>query len=127
MPKSLLWAACPIADRTPTTLRISCTEIGLNIVDKTIFGRNATSVPHDGSEVEGRSRGRGRRFLISKVTEAVASPDAHAVRCQLVERGEGWETRQERHVVGDTLYERHVVRPGAGAAEVSAMRCYVRR
>jgi len=121
LPRSLLWAACPIVDATRTTLRISCPEQNvLEIVDKTnLFGRNSTRLPLDGTEVEARSKGRGKQFNMS----LTHSEDKAVVTCRLVSRGPGWNTRQERFVLpggspgphgeGTTMCERHVLtRPG---------------
>lgn len=118
LPRSLLWAACPIADAATTTLRISCPEPTLlEIVDKTtISARNATRLPLDGSEVETRSKGRGKPFAMSLSADEASA----VVTCRLTSRGTGWSTRQERFLVdninngeGATMCERHVlVRPG---------------
>jgi hypothetical protein len=113
LPPALLWAACPIADRVHTTLKISCPEAGrVEIVDKTVFGRNVTSVRTDGSEEEHFSRTKRKPFMLS----ATAADDASVtLNCRLVSRGPGWHTRQERELGenGRTLVERHVlVRPG---------------
>eukprot|EP00965_Chrysotila_dentata_P241235 6204162-Pleurochrysis_carterae.AAC.3 len=76
MPKAMLWAACPIADRTQTTLRITCPENvsnhadTLEVVDKTIFGRNATTVLLDGSEIEKKTKGRGKTYMLSGFNDA---------------------------------------------------------
>ena len=117
MPKAMQFAACPIADNTTTTLRISCPEAGVvEIVDKTAFGRNATRVPSDGSESERFSRARKKPFMIS----ATAAEDRSVLQCRLVSRGPGFYTRQERFLSKDhfdadgrpLLVERHVlVRP----------------
>ena len=118
LPKSLLWAACPIADATQTTLRISCiSKSELEIVDKTPFGRNSTRVPLDGSETEHLSKGRGKKFMLS----GAPSADGFDLNCRLVSRGDGWHTRQERSVdaTGELLVERHVlVRPGVAPVVV---------
>jgi len=112
LPKSLLWAACPVADATHTTLRISCpSKDEIEIVDKTVFGRNATRVPLDGNETLHFSKGRGKTFMLS----GAPSADGFDLNCRLVSRGDGWHTRQERSVdaTGEVLVERHVlVRPG---------------
>ena len=93
MPKALQYIACPIADRTRTTLRISCPETGtVEIVDKTAFGRNATRVPLDGSESERLTRAKKKPFMLS----ASGSEELSVLTCRLVSRGPGWYTRQER-------------------------------
>ena len=116
LPRALLWAACPAADHMQTTLRISCPAADqLEIVDKTPFGRNATRVSLDGVEVEKKTRARGKQYMLSgSVTDA--SPQGGqgpttVLSCRLVSRGEGWYTRQERHLGEDdkTLVERHVL------------------
>ena len=119
LPRSLLWAACPIVDNTKTVLRISCPEAGtLEIVDKTIFGRNATRVPYDGSEREETTRGGRKTFMLS----ATATNEQSRIHCRLTSRGAGWSTSTERYLstserdaVGQPLLvERHVlVRPGS--------------
>ena len=94
-------------------MRISCpSKDELEIVDKTVFGRNATRVPLDGTETEHFSKGRGKRFMLSGAPSAGNGFD---LNCRLVSRGEGWHTRQERSVdaTGEVLVERHVlIRPG---------------
>ena len=114
LPQSLLWVACPVADATHTTLRISCPTSGeIEIVDKTVFGRNSTRVALDGSETERLTRGRGKKFMLSGGPSS--NGDGFDLDCRLVSRGDGWHTRQERSVdsTGQVLTERHVlVRPG---------------
>ena len=119
MPKSLQYIACPAADLTSVTLRISCPEENtVEIVDKTVFGRNATRVPLDGSESERSTRGRKKPFMLS----GTASEASATLQCRLTSRGPGWFTRQERFLSPDLvdssgaplLVERHVlVRPEA--------------
>ena len=66
MPSALQRIACPIADATTSTLRISCPDNGsIEIVDKTSFGRNATLVALDGTEAEKKTRGRGKVYMLS--------------------------------------------------------------
>jgi hypothetical protein len=113
LPKSLLWAACPVADATHTTLRITCpSKDEIEIVDKTVFGRNATRVSLDGTETEKLTKGRGKKFMLSGSARADGS--GVDLNCRLVSRGDGWHTRQERSVdATGHLVERHVlVRPG---------------
>lgn len=116
LPKSLLWAACPIADRMQTTLRISCPQPGhVEIVDKTAFGRNSTLAATDGTEVEHLTRGRKKPFMLSATADGPAGKERLVLQCRLVSRGDGWYTRQERALCddGNSLLERHVlVRPG---------------
>ena len=113
MPKTLQYVACPLVDSLKTTLRISCPEPGqLEIVDKTAFGRNATVVPTDGTEVEKITRNGRKTFMLS----ATASVHESTLTCRLTSRGPGWYTRQERSLSpdGQSLIERHVlVRPGS--------------
>ena len=112
LPKSLLWAACPIVDNLHTTLRISCPEPGeIEVVDKTkMFGRNSTRVCTDGSETEVMTKARKKPFMLS------AETDDHSATliCRLISRGPGFFTRQERFLSAeDTLVERHrLKRPG---------------
>ena len=81
LPKSLLWAACPVADRVRTTLRISCpSENTLEIVDKTSFGRNSTRVPLDGSEMEKTTKGGRKTYMLSGFMEG----DRSVVNCRSV-------------------------------------------
>jgi hypothetical protein len=139
MPAALQYVACPIADNTTVTLRISCPEPGsLEIVDKTAFGRNATRVPTDGSETEkftkayvlasnplglGHGSPRGLRSSLTcgrrkvpYMLSATTSPDRAVLHCRLVSRGPGWHTRQERYLSDESdangapmLVERHVL------------------
>mmetsp|Transcript_39564 Transcript_39564/g.84270 ORF Transcript_39564/g.84270 Transcript_39564/m.84270 type:complete len:171 (-) Transcript_39564:276-788(-) len=123
LPKSMLWAACPIADNMRTTLRISCPDAKtLEIVDKTSFGRNSTRVTLDGSEVEKTAKGGRKTYMMSAFVEG----DRSVVQCRLTSRGEGWRTRQERFLAPtkqgqvDVLVERHVLqRPGADEIAIS--------
>ena len=117
MPQLLTHVACPIADNTKTTLRISCPDTStIEIVDKTAFGRNATRVPLDGSETERLTRGRKKPFMLS----ATGDESKSVLHCRLVSRGPGYSTRQERFLSPTAvdaqgtpmLVERHVlVRP----------------
>ena len=124
---SLQYIACPVADATHTTLRISCPEAGkLEIVDKTFLGRNSTLVPLDGSETPKKTKGRGKTFMLSGRVEErhdqTADGAVSIVNCRLIERGDGWSTRMERFLEPrsagahesagaqkPTLVERHVL------------------
>ena len=110
MPSYLTYVACPLVDKLKTTLRISCPAAGqLEVVDKTAFGRNSTAVMTDGREEEKTTRNGRKTFMLSAVTTA----DSSTLMCRLTSRGDGWQTRQERHVSPEGgLVERHVlVRP----------------
>ena len=117
MPKALLYIACPIADRTRATLKISCPKAGwVSVVDKTTFGRNETLVPLDGTETEKLTKGRKKSFMLSTSGDA----ETCVLHCRLSSRGPGWYTRQERFLSkterdkrGEPMMvERHVlVRP----------------
>ena len=85
----------------------------IRIEDKTAFSsRNVTEVTCDGVETEKASKTGRKRFYLSGAT----APDSKTsvVKCRLFQRGEGWETRQERRAMGkNRLRERNVlVRPG---------------
>lgn len=112
LPKSLLWAACPVVDNLHTTLRISCPAPGeLEVVDKTkLFGRNSTRVRTDGSETEVMTKARKKPFMLSAETDDQSA----TLICRLISRGPGFFTRQERFLSSeDTLVERHrLKRPG---------------
>ena len=126
----LLSIACPVADSTRTTLRISCPQRDeLLIVNKTLFGRNPTSVPLSGEEVETATRGGRKKFMLSGATWYPGSVggggtaqglsgkvETSVVTCRLFQRGEGWSSRQERSVDpgnARVLVERNVLtRPG---------------
>ena len=123
MPRAIRWAACPVVDNCPTTLRISCPEEGtLEIVDKTPFGRNPTRVSTDGSEREQQTRNKKKVFMLSATT----SLQEAVLQCRLVSRGSGWYTRQERELAApDVMHERHVlVRPGE--SDISIQRVFKR-
>lgn len=67
---TLQYIACPVADATHTTLHISCPEAGkLEIVDKTVLGKNSTVVTLDGSETAKKTKGRGKTFMLSGTVE----------------------------------------------------------
>ena len=117
LPPAITWAACPIVDNVPVTLRISCPEAGrLEVVDKTkLFGRNVTSVPTDGTEIECASKAKKKPFMLSAQTTSQSA----VLTCRLISRGPNWYTRQERLLSSEKdasgqpmLIERHVlVRP----------------
>ena len=113
LPKSLLWAACPLVDSMQTTLRISCPAEGsLEIVDKTrVFGRNVTTVDTTGLEQEKKTRGGRKTFMLSAAT----TEGSATLNCRLVSRGVGWHTRQDRRLSAEGhLIETHtLVRPTA--------------
>ena len=128
------WAqsiACPAADMVKNTLRITCPEPGtVEIVDKTMFGRNSTRVTLDGAEREEKSKGRGKVFMLSG--SHCAEGTGATLHCRLVSRGDGWHTRSERFLsqdpadAGQVLVERHVlVRPEQ--PEMALHRYYVKR
>ena len=108
---------CPaigLLERT-TELTIRCTsdDRAIRIEDKTAFSsRNVTEVTCDGVETEKASKTGRKRFYLS----GAVAPDSKTsvVKCRLFQRGEGWETRQERSAIGKhRMRERNVlVRPG---------------
>ena len=114
-------AACLVADAQQVTLRIACgagasTANRLSVVDKTSFGRNETEVTLDGVERPTATRGGRKTFMLSgsrKLHEIeTRGAEAAVIRCRLHQRGDGWETRQERFVSPDdpnTLVERNVL------------------
>lgn len=124
MPRSLLLVACPFVDRTHTTLRISCPTQGeVEVVDKTVFGRNTTRVSTDGKEIEQRTKGRGKPYMLSATVESEASSTLH---CRLTSRGPGWYTRQVRFVSAEgNLVERNVLEQ-PGVADVVCERVFTR-
>lgn len=125
MPNALQYVACPLVDTLKTTLRISCPDPGvLEIVDKTAFGRNATVVATDGTEVEKLTRNGRKTYMLSATT---ATATESTLTCRLTSRGPGWYTRQERSLSpdGQSLVERNVlVRPGSD--DVVVTRHFVR-
>ena len=141
-PWPLSSVACTVADYTPVTLRILCKSPNqIEIVDKTTFGRNVTEVRWpvplfrflvaklsylsltgfffpmtsfslqttlDGQEVKTSTRGGRKNFMLS----GSAFNNVATIKCRLHQRGDGWETRQERFVDPsnpNVLIERNVL------------------
>ena len=115
MPAYLSRIAGPVVDRLSVTLRIAClSPQELEIVDKTAFGRNATRVTLDGVVTKKSTRNGRKNFMLSGST--THEGQASVIRCRLHERGEGWETRQQRFLEPgnpSVLVEQNVLqRPG---------------
>ena len=73
------WFVWPIVDQLHTALHISAPAPGaLQIVDQTLFGANTTRVELDGSEVEKKTRGGRKSFMLSG--SVVASSPAGSSR-----------------------------------------------
>lgn len=116
------WFAWPIVDQLHTALHITAPAPGsLQIEDQTLFGTNTTRVQLDGSEVEKKTRGGRKSFMLSGhvasipagAQESQTSDSCAIITCRLFQRGEGWSTRMERYVEGGRLVERNVLtRPG---------------
>lgn len=103
---------CRLVDAVSVTLRISLEDDGeAQIVDKSVFGRNVTRFPLDGAEKEVATRGGRKKFMLSGWR---TSRGGVAIRCRLFQRGDGWETLMERHVMQDgRLEELNILRrPG---------------
>jgi hypothetical protein len=123
------WFVSPFVDGIATTLRVSAcyeegsNEVSVEIVDKTILGRNSTKVVLGGGEEEKATRTGRKKFMLSGYVDG----EFTTVKCRLFQRGEGWHTLQERRVIegGAVLLERNVlVRPGE--ADVTVLRYFKR-
>lgn len=73
----------------------------VRIEDKTaLSSRNVTEVTVDGREVEKATKTGRKRFMLSGVVvesaEGGVGGATSVVKCRLFQRGDGWETRQER-------------------------------
>ena len=113
MPRYLAWAAAKVTDAAHTTLRISCPTLqSLEVIDKSLLGRNSTAVSLDGAEVLKDTKNKRKQFMLSGTMAGATS----VIKCRLHERGPGWETRQERFLHPEepkTMVERNVmVSPG---------------
>jgi hypothetical protein len=82
-----------------------------------------TDVTTDGEETEKATKTGRKRYMLSGAVDVASGAATAVVRCRLFQRGDGWETRQERSLcaaaAGDAsgapgrLLERNVlVRPG---------------
>ena len=94
--------ACAVADRQRVTLRICLPEENtLEVVDKTaIGGRYKTEVRLGGPEVETKTRGGRKTYMLSGFAsrDSKTGAEMSTIRCRMQERGEGWATVQERYV-----------------------------
>ena len=94
--------ACAVADRQRVTLRICLPEEDkLEVVDKTaIGGRNKTEVKLGGPEVETKTRGGRKTYMLSGFAsrDSQTGAEMSTIRCRMRERGDGWATVQERFV-----------------------------
>ena len=127
MPAYIAYVAAKVTDAAHTTLRISCPTLeSLEVVDKSVFGRNSTGVTLDGAEVVKATKNKRKNFMLSG---SVADGGATSViKCRLHERGEGWETRMERSIHPDephTLVERNVLQ-APGEPDRIAVRYFTR-
>ena len=119
--------ACGIADSQRVTLRICVPrENTLEVVDKTfIGGRYQTSVELGGAEVETKTRGGRKTYMLSGFAsrDAASGAEMSTIRCRMRSRGDGWATVQERFVDPDdpdTLVERNILeRPEEGNVVVT--------
>jgi len=98
------------------TLRICVPrENTLEVVDKTfIGGRYQTSVELGGAEVETKTRGGRKTYMLSGFAsrDAASGAEMSTIRCRMRSRGDGWATVQERFVDPDdpdTLVERNIL------------------
>lgn len=117
-------AICRLVDAVTVTLRMSLDGDGtLEIVDKTIFGRNSTRVLPGGEEQRVTTRGGRKQYMLS----GTLSPEGVAtIRCRLFQRGDGWETVMRRHVASDgRLVELNTLRR-PGEADVHVTRYFTR-
>merc|ERR1711879_1018272 len=90
----------PIVDRLGVTLKISCASPSrLDIEDCTLFGRNVTSVELGGEEVEKKTRGGRKSFMLSGSADGEA---AATIKCRLFQRGDGWYSLQQREVLPES-------------------------
>ena len=108
--------ACAVADRQRVTLRICVpAENTLEVVDKTaIGGRYSTVVKLGGPEVEKKTRGGRKTYMLSGFAsrDAASGAEMSTIRCRMDSRGEGWATVQERYVDPSdphTLVERNIL------------------
>lgn len=112
--------ACAVADAQRVTLRVcKPREDTLQIVDKTkIGGRYQTEVVLGGDEVETKTRGGRKTYMLSGFAsrDKETGAEMSTIRCRMTSRGEGWATVQERFVLPNdpnTLVERNILeRPG---------------
>ena len=124
--------ACAVADRQRVTLRICVPRKNtLEVVDKTaIGGRNVTTVELGGDEVETRTRGGRKTYMLSGFAsrDSASGAEMSTIRCRMRSRGDGWATVQERFVdpaEPQTLVERNILeRPGK--ANVVVMRYFTK-
>ncbi len=112
---------CPaivLLERT-TELTISCVaganaQNAIRIVDKTaLSSKNVTQVTLDGVETKTKSKTGRKEYMLSG-TVCGDDKNTSVVTCRLFQRGDGWETRQERTLMNENkLRERNVlVSPG---------------
>lgn len=118
---------CRLVDRVTITLRISVEPSPdgpvLQVVDKSIFGRNVTRAVLGGAEAEQATRGGRKKYMLSAWR---GEHDAVFIRCRLFQRGPGWETLMERRVQPDgSLVEINTLR-SPGEDDVVVRRYFVR-
>jgi hypothetical protein len=86
----------------------------IRIVDKTaLSSKNVTQVTLDGVETKTKSKTGRKEYMLSG-TVCGDDKNTSVVTCRLFQRGDGWETRQERTLMNENkLRERNVlVSPG---------------
>jgi len=113
-----LCPAIALLERT-TELTISCVaganaQNAIRIVDKTaLSSKNVTQVTLDGVETKTKSKTGRKEYMLSG-TVCGDDKNTSVVTCRLFQRGDGWETRQERTLMNENkLRERNVlVSPG---------------
>eukprot|EP00811_Abedinium_folium_P003931 NODE_13616_length_1156_cov_6.312925.p1 GENE.NODE_13616_length_1156_cov_6.312925~~NODE_13616_length_1156_cov_6.312925.p1 ORF type:complete len:331 (+),score=60.73 NODE_13616_length_1156_cov_6.312925:117-995(+) len=109
-----------IVDAIRVDLDISFDDNVLSVVDKTIFGRNVTSVAVDGTEKETAAKVGRKKFMLS----AFEKDGWVGVQCRLFQRGEGWYTRQSWRVREDGVMEERMVVERPGEADVVVRRYF---
>merc|ERR1711865_109797 len=112
-----------LVDALSTDLTISVTGRQLEVIDKTTFGANTTSVTLGADELERSTKTGRKKFMISAYE---LPPQQLVVQCRLFQRGEGWFTRQTWAVDSDgfLVEKMQLVRPDE--EDVTVVRTYRR-
>jgi len=117
------WFAVKLVDMIKVDLDISLDGDLLKVVDKTLFGNNATEVVLGAVERETSTRSGRKRFMLSGFEEDTGRL---TVQCRLFQRGDGWATRQSWVVRGDGLLQEQMVLVRPGEADVVVTRLFNR-
>mmetsp|Transcript_64436 Transcript_64436/g.197101 ORF Transcript_64436/g.197101 Transcript_64436/m.197101 type:complete len:300 (-) Transcript_64436:64-963(-) len=114
--------AARLVDGIRVDLRITCDDGRLMVVDQTLFGSNTTEVVLGAPEVERKTRGGRKSFMMSGFEQ----DGRLVVQCRLFQRGDGWVSQQSWGVRGDGVLEERMVLKRPDQDDIIVTRVFLR-